>query len=452
MPRYLDQSTIFAPASPVQKSGVAIIRISGSQAASVLKNLIQKKLPAPRQAILSGIYHLQTKELIDRALVIWFSGPASFTGEDVAELHVHGSVAVLSMILEMLAAIPGLRLAEPGEFSRRAFMNGKMDLTAAEGLADLIDAETRLQARQAISQMEGRLHTLYQSWRKTLISMQARLEAYIDFPDEEIPDAVLSLIEENKEKLQNNIKNHLADNHRGERLRKGLHVVILGPPNAGKSSLLNTLAKRDVAIVSEFAGTTRDVLDVHLDISGYPVILSDTAGLRDEGDSVEREGIKRALNRAEQADLVLLLLDATSPRDSWNHFITQAGENAIIAINKIDLLQETCAKTTVDGHEVVLLSVEQQLGIDALLLKLEKKATHLMADGKGDSPLVTRTRHRQLLQETLEHLSLLSLENGDLVLNAEYLRCAAHSLGQIMGRIDVEDILDELFSQFCIGK
>lgn len=438
--------TIFAPASPVQKSGVAIIRISGQGAGKALEILMQKPLPSARQATLSNLYHPQSKQLLDRSLILWFKAPASFTGEDVAELHVHGSVAVITSLLEALGSIEGLRLAEPGEFSKRAFENHKMDLTEAEGLADLIEAETALQARQALTQMEGSLHTLYEGWRKQLIEMQARLEAYIDFPDEDIPENILNDIRKKQKNLQQNIAEHLSDNRRGERLRKGLQVVILGAPNAGKSSLLNLLAKRDVAIVSDIEGTTRDILDVHLDIAGYPITLSDTAGLRSKAELIEQEGIRRALKRAEEADLTLLLLDASAPAKSHQNLIQQAGEGALIVYNKCDL-----TKSITPEKDTVAISVKTQTGIETLLETLKKTAQTLMGDGQSNAPIVTRARHRQLLERTLQQLQRCSLD-GDLIFAAEELRGAAHALGQIIGRIDVEDILDELFSSFCIGK
>ncbi len=443
--------TIFAPASPVQKSGVAIIRISGEKAGETLTLLTKNPLPNARKAILTGIFDPASETLLDRALVLWFPAPASFTGEDVAELHVHGSIAVISSLLDALSKIEGLRLASPGEFSRRAFENNKMDLTEAEGLADLIEAETSLQAQQALQQMDGSLHTLYGGWRKNLIHMQALLEAYIDFPEEEIPKQILFDIQKTNESLQHNIRTHLTDNHRGERLRRGMQVVILGPPNAGKSSLLNHLAKREVAIVSDIAGTTRDILDVHLDIGGYPITLSDTAGLREEAEIIEQEGIRRALKRAEEADVTLLLLDISMPKAQWQPLITQAGEDAVIVFNKVDLLQENSRVPAIEGKSTLGISIAQQEGIESLLQALEERAKTMMGGGKGDAPVVTRTRHRQLLHKTLASLEHFNPQH-ELELAAEDLRAAAHLLGQIIGRIDVEDILDELFGQFCIGK
>ena len=442
--------TIFAPASSIQKSGVAVIRISGEKAGEALKLLTKKPLPPTRKATLTGLYCPFTDELIDKALVLWFAAPASFSGGDTAELHTHGSVAVITLLLETLGKIDGLRLASPGEFSKRAFENQKMDLTEAEGLADLIEAETSLQAKQALAQMQGNLHILYDHWRSSLIKMQALLEAYIDFPDEDIPTNIINKIEKDKKELQNNIKTHLSDDRRGERLRNGLQVVILGPPNAGKSSLLNLLANRDVAIVSDTAGTTRDVIDVHLDISGYPVTLSDTAGLRENAESIEQEGIRRALERADRADLKLLMLDATDDSGANQELINSADEQTILVFNKTDALTSnesliTCSKPA------VFISVSQQTNIQELLDKLKSHAMHYMGKGENNAPVVTRARHRQLLERTAEHLVHFDV-NADIVLAAEELRSAAHALGQIIGRIDVEDILDELFSQFCIGK
>lgn len=447
----LPTETIFAPASPILKSGVAIIRISGPKSKQASQALTSRKLLEARHAHLQKFYHPDTKELVDEGLLLWFPAPHSFTGEDVIELHTHGSIAVIHSLLDILGQMEGLRLAEPGEFSRRAFENGRMDLTEAEGLADLIEAETQLQAKQALQQMQGNLHALYDGWRSTLISIQARLEAYIDFPDEDIPAEILQEIDHTHQQLLDQIGQHLDDDARGERLRNGLQVVILGPPNAGKSSLLNLLAKRDVAIVSDIAGTTRDMLEVHLNLGGYPITLVDTAGLRSKAEHIEQEGIRRALERAKHADLKILLLDANE-QESENNVYQEAQEGEVItAINKVDLLQDSSTIEPVNGQPVLGISVHTGEGIDSLLTTLKEKATQLMGQGEGQAPIITRTRHRHLLQQTMQYLATFSPQQ-DLILAAENLRMAARSLGQIIGRIDVEDILDELFSQFCIGK
>lgn len=446
------QQTIFAPASPVQKSGVAVIRISGNRAGKALEALIQDALPTPRMACLRSL-HAINGELLDKALILWFPAPASFTGEDVAELHVHGSIAVITSLLENLGKMEGLRLAEPGEFSKRAFENQKMDLTEAEGLADLIEAETSMQAKQALAQMQGNLHTLYATWRQDLIAMQARLEAYIDFPDEEIPTSALKEIEDKRENMLYHITSHLSDDHKGERLRQGLNVIILGPPNAGKSSLLNYLAKRDVAIVSDQAGTTRDIIDVHLDIGGYPVILSDTAGLRGEGaGAIEQEGMQRAIKRAETADVSILLLEPCSDEATIQSLQTATkAQHHMVVINKSDHPQFTIPTSLKDQKDVFSISAKTGEGVDTLLGHLKTLAAEYMGNNAQGAPLITRTRHRQLLERTAAQLCAFN-PALDLEIAAEELRGAAHALGQIIGRIDVEDILDELFSQFCIGK
>jgi tRNA modification GTPase len=445
--------TIFATATAPLKSGVAIIRISGQGAQSALQALAtgNSQLSAPikpRTASLRKLYNPQTADEIDEALVLWFPGPASFTGEDVAELHVHGSRAVITEILEILSQMPDLRLAEPGEFSRRAYDNGKMDLTEAEGLADLIDAETKAQARQALRQKQGILKNLYDSWRKQLISMLANIEAYIDFPDEDIPDDVIEKVENSISGMQSSIINHLNDNRRGEKLRHGLQAVIIGAPNAGKSSLLNYLAKRDAAIVSNIAGTTRDVIEVHMDLNGYPIVFADTAGLRETSEAIESEGIKRAIDRAANADIKIALFDASTFPDVDNHTLELIDSDTIIVINKADLMTgkipEKLAKLS-----PITISVSTQEGINKLVEKLEKLAEQHLSI--SSDPVITRERHRQLLQETLSHLNNFDL-NEELELASENLRRAAVSLGKITGHIDVEEILDDIFSNFCIGK
>lgn len=440
-------STIFAPLNPGIKSAVSMIRISGSEAGNALSLLTKTSLPTPRLATLATLYHPKTDALIDRALVLWFPSPHSFTGEDVVELHLHGSRAVTRHCLEALSVISMLRYAEPGEFSRRAFENGKMDLTEAEGLADLIDAETTLQATQALRQMGGALKDLYDGWRNQLIELMAHVEAYIDFPEEDIPETIVADFNKRLHTLSSHIIHHLADNRRGETLRHGLFVTIIGAPNAGKSTLLNQLSQRDVAIVSEHAGTTRDVLEVHLDLAGYPFVLADTAGLRNSSDVIEQEGIKRALQRAKNADIVLAVFDATHPLDEAT--LTQINENTIILMNKSESENASYQLPPSYHNPVLAISAASGTGIPALLELLKTHATDKV--GAGDDPVITRARHRQLLIQALDELEACNLSQA-IELYAEHLRLAATCLGKITGHIDVEEILDSLFRNFCIGK
>lgn len=391
----------------------------------------------------------QNDSIIDHALVIGFKDPASFTGEDVVEYHVHGGPAVISELLDVLAAQKNHRMAEPGEFTKRAFMNGKMDLTGAEAIADLIDAETAAQKTQALTQMGGALSNLYEGWTETLKKALAHLEADIEFPDEDLPDGIAPEIIPIIQRLIAEIGEHLDDNRRGERLRDGIQMVVIGAPNAGKSSLINALSQRDVAIVSDIAGTTRDIIDVHLDLGGYPVILSDTAGLRpdqigeEEQDSIESEGIRRALRRAEEADIKLLLFDGTELEPD-SHTIDLFDESALIAINKID----SGVNVEIE-QEAIQISAQTGEGIDELINALIEKAATLV--GQGETPSLTRKRHRSALEEckeTLERSAKAVLPE----LMAEDMRLAIRYIGRITGKVDVEDLLDVIFRDFCIGK
>lgn len=451
----MTSDTIFAPATAAGRAGVAVIRISGPKAAKALDRLSVPP-PPPRVLTRAVLRAPGQDEVLDDALVAWFPGPRSFTGEDVAELHVHGGRAVLDSVLGALNAIGGLRPAEPGEFTRRAFEAGKLDLTQAEALADLVDAETRAQARQALRQMGGALKTLYSEWRDRLIKSLAHLEAVIDFPDEDLPKETAAELWREVEALERDIAAHLADGGRGERLRDGVHVAIVGPPNAGKSSLLNLLAKRDAAIVSDTAGTTRDVIEVHLDLDGYPVLVADTAGLRDTSDAIESEGVKRATQRAEDADLVIALFDgAVYPeRDTVTREVITAVEEGVVlvAVNKADLLDQAREQEldVADAwRSTHFISVQDGFGIELLLTKLTQKVAALCEIGTS-APL-TRARHRRALEDCTA--ALARAREADLPeLAAEDLRLAARALGRITGHVDVEDLLDVVFSDFCIGK
>lgn len=438
--------TIFAPATAAGRGGVAVIRVSGPAADRVLAALGIGVLPPPRTAALARLLDPADGDHIDTGLVLRFPAPRSFTGEDVVELHVHGGRAVATALLDALARLPGLRPAEPGEFSRRAFENGKFDLTEVEAVADLVDAETAAQRRQALRQMEGELGRLYEGWRGRLVRALAHAEADIDFPDEDLPSGMSDAVRPVLELLVSQIGDHLADGGRGERLREGIAIAILGAPNAGKSSLLNALARRDAAIVSERAGTTRDVVEVHLDLAGYPVMLADTAGLREAGDEIEGEGIRRALVRAERADLKLAVFDASLLPEMDGRTAALIDERTIVVINKADKV----ARIDVPGGlEVFAVSAVTGQGLPALLERL----TGLVEEkfGVGGGPALTRARHRASLEECRAALSR-ALGAGLPELVAEDMRLAARALGRITGRVDVEELLDVIFRDFCIGK
>jgi tRNA modification GTPase len=440
--------TIFALASAPGRAGVAVMRLSGPEAGTALARLAGA-LPPPRRAARRRFADPRTGEVIDDGLALFFPAPHSFTGEDVAELHIHGSRAVIAALLDALAALPGLRLAEPGEFTRRAFEHGKLDLTAAEGLADLVAAETAAQRRQALRQLEGALGRLYEDWRERLLRALAHLEAAIDFPEEGLPEDLSGTVRESAAALRAEIARHLADGHRGERLRDGVAVAIIGPPNAGKSSLMNALARRDVAITSAVAGTTRDVIEVALDLGGYAMVLADTAGLRDAADSIEEEGVRRARARAAAADLRLLVLDATEPVPALPAGLVD--RDTVVILNKVDLgvgdVGER-ADRLADGP-ALRLSVLTGMGMSALLARLEKEVAARFAP--GDAPLLTRARHREALEACISALDRFTQQPA-LELAAEDLRLATQALGRITGRVDIEDMLDVIFREFCIGK
>lgn len=440
----MQEDTIFALASAPGRAGVAVVRISGPQAQAAVGALIAPEdLPAPRHAGVRALYDPADGELLDRGLVLLFAGPRSFTGEDVVELQVHGGAAVAGALLPALARQPGLRPAEPGEFSRRAVLNGQLDLTQAEAVADLVAAETAAQRRQALRQLDGELGALYEDWRQRLLSLLAQAEAEIDFPDEDVPDDLIAGARPELERLSAEISRHLADGGRGERLRHGFYVVIVGPPNVGKSSLLNALARRDAAIVSATAGTTRDVIEVHLELDGYPVILADTAGLRQADDEIESEGVRRAKARAALADVTLVVGDATAPHDVLTA-LDEVGATALPVLNKGDLAPDAVAPT---GG--LLVSAKTGAGIDALMAALAKRAGEGLAPGAA--PALTRERHRLALETTVEALQRgLTAEADELLV--EDIRLSARALGRITGRVDVEDVLDLIFADFCIGK
>ncbi len=436
--------TIYALSSGGLPSGVAVVRLSGPEARFVLETLCGT-VPEPRHASLRRLRDPSDGQVLDEALVLFFPSPASFTGEDVAELHLHGGRAVVAAVLKALEGFDGLTPAQAGDFTRRAFEAGRLDLTEIEGLGDLIHADTEAQRRQALRQMGGDLGRLYEQWREELVRSRAMIEAELDFADEEdVPGSVAETIWGDVIRIRDEMRAHLADNRRGERLRSGLHVILLGPPNAGKSSLMNALARRDVAIVTEEAGTTRDIIEVHLDLGGYPLTLIDTAGLREEGVGVvEREGIRRALERAGQADLILWLGTAGEARDALPEGLGDCP------------VWQVATKSDLGGASVaadeVACSVRSPGGLDDLLARLGGFASDTI--GVTEAPVLTRARHRDGLMRCLEGLDR-SLEGEDrpLELRAEDLRVASDGLARIVGKTDVEDLLDVIFRDFCIGK
>ncbi|MGK2872550.1 MAG: tRNA uridine-5-carboxymethylaminomethyl(34) synthesis GTPase MnmE [Alphaproteobacteria bacterium] len=439
------EDTIFAMATAPGRAGVAVLRLSGPRSGSIAE-LLAGSLPAARKAAFRT-FRDEFGNSIDQGLLLWFPAPNSFTGEAVVELHLHGGHAIVEYMLRILARLPGTRAAQAGEFSRRAFENGKLDLTAVEGLADLVAAETEAQRRQALRQMEGRLGALYEEWRVRLLQSQAYLEADIDFTDEELPDGLYSTVFISLTELCTEIRTHLADNQRGEILRRGYRIAILGAPNVGKSSLLNMLAKREAAIVTPVAGTTRDVIEVNLDLGGYPVSLVDTAGLRRTDDVIEAEGIRRAKSIAGTADLRLLVFDAGTWPDLNIDTLEWRDQTALCVINKIDL--HPGISKPIDDH--IHISVLNGTGVDELLQRIQNVVAARL--GGGETPGLTRERHRRDLLLCLECLErALGQTPQEVELIAEDVRLAARSLGRITGRTDVEDMLDVLFGELCIGK
>lgn len=434
-------ATIFALASGAGRAAVAVLRISGPGSAAVVQALAGR-LPPPRHASLRRLRNA-AGEVLDQALVLWFPAPGSYTGEDSAELHLHGGPAVVAAVAEALVAT-GARPAEPGEFTRRAFLHGKLDLTGAEGIADLIEAETEAQRRQALRQAGGALSRLYAGWAERLTRLLARQEAFIEFEDEDLPGDLDARVAADAAALAAELTAHLQDGGRGERLRDGLAFAIIGAPNAGKSSLLNALAGREAAIVSARAGTTRDVVEVRLALGGVPVTLADTAGLREAGDEIEAEGIRRARQRAGEAALVLALFACDAPPDAET--LAALPPDALVIASKADL---GVVPRTIAGRPPLVLSVRTGAGVEALRARLAEEAARLA--GLTTAAAITRPRHRAAVQEALHWLSVLA-DAPMPELRAEALRAAVSALGRITGRVGVEQVLDLVFGEFCIGK
>lgn len=441
--------TIYALASAYGKAGVAVFRLSGPKTGEALQLLTQKSLPKPRLATRITLYHPQTGDKVDDGLALWFPAPASYTGEDVVELHMHGGRAVTQAILQALGLIPGLRLAEPGEFTRRAFDHQKMDLTEVEGLADLIEAETDQQRRQALILKEGHFGKLCEGWREQLLTLYAYLEAAIDFADEDLPTDLITKTQATIPVLIQEIQAYLHQSNYGEKLRSGFLITLIGAPNTGKSTLLNALAQRDAAIVSDIAGTTRDVIECHLDLKGYPVTIADTAGLRETNNVIEQEGVRRSHQRAEQADLVLYLVAADQLADHLA--LPNFNSRTLLVLTKADLLaMEKKLPAVLDQqHPYIAISAVSGHGMDKLLDVLVQQFDHMAASAHAIP--ITRERYRLALQEVLQHLAR-SQENKPLDLIVEDIRLATRTFGHITGHIDVEMMLDKVFQDFCIGK
>ena len=442
--------TIFALSSGPGLAGVSIIRISGPESSSVIKMMTKGKFPEPRIATLKKIYKISTNELIDEGIIIWFPGPESYTGEDMAEFHVHGSRAVVDAIHHSISKVEGCKLAEPGEFTKLAFQNNKINLLKAESIGDLIAAETEIQRQQAIKIMSGKSSQKFNSWREGLLKILSNIEAKIDFPDEDLPEDILKNIKKISEKIKNEIQKTLDDQKVGERIREGFKIAIVGPTNAGKSSLLNYLSRREVAIVSEIAGTTRDVIETHLNMDGLPVVVSDTAGISDSKDEIEKKGIRLALKRAEDADLNIVVIEPKSAYFTGflKNLIT---DKSILAINKSDLGIDNMIYEF-KKYNPIYISLKKEKNLDKLISAIKEKLKNQFIN--SEDILITRERHRQHLEQCISHLENFKNKNEseDFDTSAEDLRLATRHLGMIVGKVDVEEILGSIFNDFCIGK
>ena len=442
--------TIYALSTGPGISGIAVIRVSGKNTAEVAKKLTGAELPRPRVATLRKFNKNGGKELIDEGIIIWFPAPNSYTGEDLAEFHVHGSRAVINAMHSAISKIKNCRLAEPGEFTKRAFQNGRINLLKAESIADLISSETEIQRKQALKIMSGKSADKFNSWREKLLKILSHVEAKIDFPDEDLPKKIITEVQKTSNSVLIEIKKTLDDQNVGERIREGFKIAIIGPPNSGKSSLLNYLSKRDVAIVSEIAGTTRDVIETHLNLDGYPVIVSDTAGIRSSKNEIEKKGIKIALNRAEDADLKLVIVSAKNV-DITAVLKDLLTKNAILVVNKLDLIKGKL-NSKFKKYEHISISINKGLNLNKLISKIKSKLKNKFTT--SEDILITRERHRQNLVNCVQHLEKFKKKNSaqDFDKAAEDLRLATRYLGMIVGKIDVEELLGSIFNDFCIGK
>ena len=447
----MDNKTIYALSTVFGKSGVAVIRISGAKAFDVISQMTDLDVSkiVSRKMYLTKFYNPVSRETLDNSLLVAFKSPASFTGENTVEINCHGSKAVIKSFLAALSVLPDFRLAEPGEFSRRSFYNGKMDLTEADGLADLIDAETSLQQKVALQQMGGNLFNLYNDWRSRLVSVLSYIEAYIDFPDENIPEDTVFKIENGVFKISKEIEKHIQDNKIEERLRDGFKVVIAGPTNAGKSSLINAIVKRNVAIVSDIAGTTRDVIETYVDIQGFPVIFSDTAGLRETTDEIEQIGVKLAKDKIAEADFCLFMFDASvDTPEIFSKYVNKIDVPYLFVANKMDKITED-KKADLIKKGCALISAKESKNISVLTETIYKTFQDMYE--KGTAQLITRQRYKEALGECLQNLSRFNLHK-EIELAAEDIRLACRAIGKITGQVEVDEILDKIFSSFCIGK
>ena len=442
--------TIYALSSGPGISGIAVIRVSGENSKKILSDLTEQPFPKKRLATLKKIKNNINNEIIDEGIVVWFPGPNTYTGEDMVEFHVHGSKAVIDELQNVLSKYEGCRLAEPGEFTKLAFQNNKINLLKAESIGDLISAETELQRKQALKIMSGHSSNKFNFWREELIKILADLEAKIDFPEDDLPSNISEEIKYKSENIKNEIKKTLDDDKIGELIREGFKIAIIGPPNVGKSSLLNYLSKREAAIVSEKAGTTRDVIEIHLDLAGIPVTISDTAGIRDSNDEIEERGVKLAISRAEDADLNIVLLDPKN-LDFKGFFNDQIADKSIIVINKSDLVKVNL-KNINKNIKPIIISIKDDNNVDKLIEAIKSKLKNQFL--KTENVLITRSRHRQHLKECFKNLNnfLDKKNNEEYDKAAEDLRLSIRHLGTIVGKVDVEEILGSIFENFCIGK
>ena len=442
--------TIFALSSGSGISGIATIRVSGKLAKKVVEQLTNSQIPEPRVATLKKINNINTNELIDEGIIIWFPGPKSYTGEDMAEFHVHGSLAVVQAIQNSISEIEGCRIAEPGEFTKIAFQNNKINLLKAESIADLISSETEIQRRQAVKIMTGKSAERFNFWRDGLVKVLANVEAKIDFPDEDLPEDILKNIKTNVNEIKNEIKKTLNDQKVGERIREGFKIAIVGPPNAGKSSLLNYLSNKEASIVSEIAGTTRDVIEVHLNINGLPVIISDTAGIRNSKNEIEKKGIKLALQKAEDADLNIVIIEPKS--GYFTGFLKDLlNSKSILVINKSDLGVDSIVPEF-KRYAPIYISIKNEKNLNLLISEIKNRLKNQFHN--FENILITRERHRYNLEQCVEHLENFEEKNNSEEFDkaSEDLRLGIRNLGKITGKVDVEEILGSIFRDFCIGK
>ena len=442
--------TIYALSTGPGVSGLAVIRISGKETKVAINKITGKSLPKPRTAVLRKFNKINNNQLIDEGILLWFPGPASYTGEDMAEFHVHGSRAVINEIQNSLSQIPNLRLAEAGEFTKLAFQNGKINLLKAESVSDLISSETEIQRQQAIKVMSGKSSEKFNSLRERLLKILSKVEAKIDFPEDDLPENILLNIHSETKNIREEIKKILNDQKVGERIREGFKISILGPTNAGKSSLLNYLSNREVAIVSEIAGTTRDIIEAHLNLDGYPVVISDTAGIRDSKDEIEKKGITLALKKSESADLNIIVIEPKSA-DFTDFFNDKITKNSILVVNKMDLGTDQIS-SEIKKHDPIFISIKDEKNLDELINLIKENLKNKFVS--SEDIFITRERHRINLEQCFESLKNFeekkSLEDFDKA--AEDLRLATRYLGIIVGKVDVEEILGSIFNDFCIGK